>query len=117
MAGIFYVSSLSAAPLPAGISDKPSHAAAYLALSVLVVRAWGGGLPVRVSGAVAAAALAITIGYGVSDEFHQSFVPGRSAELLDLYADTFGAVVGTALCWGWGILSAASGRRRALPRQ
>ncbi len=36
--------------------------------------------------------LAIIIGtaYGASDEFHQSFVPGRSASFYDLLADSIG---------------------------
>jgi VanZ family protein len=35
----------------------------------------------------------LTILYGVTDEFHQSFVPGRHASLLDLVADSFGALL------------------------
>ncbi|MEZ4273606.1 MAG: VanZ family protein [Myxococcota bacterium] len=33
----------------------------------------------------------ITILYGLVDEFHQSFVPGRSPDLLDALADAAGA--------------------------
>jgi VanZ family protein len=32
--------------------------------------------------------------FGLSDELHQAFVPGRSAELLDFVADTIGASCG-----------------------
>ena len=35
--------------------------------------------------------------YGLSDEWHQSFVPGRSAAAADLLADLVGAVVGCAI--------------------
>lgn len=35
-------------------------------------------------------AIAIGILYGMSDEFHQSFVPGRSANIPDLVADGLG---------------------------
>jgi len=31
--------------------------------------------------------------YGISDEYHQSFVPGRSPDLLDIRNDTIGAVL------------------------
>jgi VanZ family protein len=31
--------------------------------------------------------------YGASDELHQYFVPGRSAEVADWVADTLGALV------------------------
>ncbi len=32
--------------------------------------------------------------YAISDEYHQSFVPGRSAELRDVLIDTTGVIVG-----------------------
>lgn len=34
--------------------------------------------------------------YGISDEFHQIFVPGRSADPLDILADTAGGALGAA---------------------
>ncbi|GMU96384.1 VanZ family protein [Ignavibacterium album] len=39
----------------------------------------------------------IAAGYGIMDELHQLFVPGRSAELLDWIADFLGAVTGSLL--------------------
>lgn len=42
--------------------------------------------------------------FGVLDEFHQSFVPGRDASLGDIFADTFGGILGAlayALCCPW----------------
>ena len=35
--------------------------------------------------------------YGLSDEFHQLFVPGRSAELYDALADTIGGFLGASI--------------------
>lgn len=35
--------------------------------------------------------------YGVLDEFHQSFVPGRDCSVGDLVADTLGAGLGTGV--------------------
>jgi len=35
--------------------------------------------------------------YGISDEFHQSFIPGRESSILDVVADTFGAVIVVSL--------------------
>lgn len=38
--------------------------------------------------------------YAITDEIHQSFVPGRSAELRDVLIDTLGASLGVAICYG-----------------
>jgi VanZ family protein len=104
MGAIFYVSSLSNPPIPSG-TDKPLHWLAYLGLAVVVVRARAGGLPRRIGFGVAATAMLITVGYGATDEVHQLFVPGRSADLYDLMADAGGALAGTVGCWVWGLAS------------
>jgi len=36
----------------------------------------------------------LTVGYGVLDEWHQSFVPGRECSAGDLLRDTLGAAMG-----------------------
>lgn len=45
--------------------------------------------------------LIMTIGigilYAISDEFHQSFSPGRSPKVTDVYIDTLGVIVGALL--------------------
>ena len=46
--------------------------------------------------------------YGISDEFHQSFVPGRFSSAFDLVADTIGAVV---VVWIWYRMKQGSGAR------
>ncbi len=107
MAAIFYVSSLSDPPIPSG-TDKPLHGLAYLGLALVVVRAVVGGLPGRIDMWGATIAILITVGYAVTDEVHQMFVPGRSAEVFDLVADAGGAIAGTVACWAWGIISPVS---------
>ena len=42
-------------------------------------------------------ALALTVGYGVVDEIHQSFVPGRDATAFDVGVDAAGAALAWAL--------------------
>ena len=111
MAAIFYFSSMSDAQLPDEIGDKSGHVMGYTGLGATVVRAVAGGLPRPITVRIAAIAAALTVGYGVTDEFHQSFVAGRTAEMADLYADAFGALIATIVCWAWGIISA----RRAPP--
>lgn len=93
---IFFLSSLSN-PFPfkpTGLFalDKLLHFVEYATLAALL--AWGlvrAGLAVS-SGGVWAAVLASA--YGLTDEVHQAFVPGRSADPRDWVADTVGAVVG-----------------------
>ena len=104
MAFIFYLSSMPEPPLPSSVTDKQAHFSGYALLGLLVARAAAGGLGRRVTWAVALAAIALTVAYGVSDEYHQSFVPGRDSDIHDVYADAFGAVIGTVLCWAWGII-------------
>lgn len=104
MAAIFLASSSSNPPAPPGVSDKILHLGAYAALAVLIFRALSGGLPARLTRSAVVATLLITIGYGVTDEVHQMFVPLRSPELYDLFADAAGAVAGLIACWAWAII-------------
>jgi VanZ family protein len=96
-AGVIYALSAQSNPLqflPPEIllQDKLLHTIEYAALAALLVPA------LRLAGASPGAALALAVGlaslYGATDEFHQSFVPGRSADVLDWVADTLGAAVG-----------------------
>ena len=53
---------------------------------------------------LAVAAVGLTVLYGLSDEIHQRFVPGRVADVRDLMADTIGALVGVVLVWAWSMV-------------
>ena len=105
MAAIFYLSSLHQPPLPPGVSDKPAHAVGYLGFGAVIARALAGGLPPRITLGQALIGLAIASGYGVTDELHQLFVPGRSADIADWFSDTVGSAIGLFGCWAWGIIS------------
>ena len=54
--------------------------------------------------AVVCGAVAISSLYGVTDEYHQLFVPGRSFDVLDMLADALGSVVGASAMGAWSIL-------------
>jgi VanZ family protein len=105
---IFFLSSRPDAPLPPGMTDKQGHSLGYLGLGLTMTRALTGGLGAPVSVPQGLAAIALTTAYGASDEWHQSFVPGRTADVNDLRADATGAVVATAVCWLWGIIRSRS---------
>ena len=63
--------------------------AGYALLSLAF--AWGIGI--QKPGAIWKAWL-LTVAYAVTDEFHQSFVPGRNASLMDVVIDALGASIG-----------------------
>lgn len=111
---IFALSSLSAPPSPADVNDKLQHFVFYGGLAALTLRATSGGTLAGVTVTTALLAWAITTAYGASDEFHQSFVPGRSAELADLVADGLGAAAAVVVLGASGIIArsrrAAGGR-------
>jgi len=104
MAVIFYLSSLHQAPLPPGLADKPAHAFGYMGFGVVIARASAGGLPPRITLRQMLIGLAIASLYGVTDEWHQSFVAGRSADVFDWVSDTIGSAIGLLACWAWGII-------------
>ena len=106
MAVIFSVSSLEDVSLPGRMTDVSGHGLGYATLGLTLVRALAGGLPRRITLRMALGAIAIAVAYGATDEVHQMFVHGRTAELRDLYADATGATVATVACWAWGILAA-----------
>jgi VanZ family protein len=104
MAVIFAYSAMSEPPLPPGIGDKTQHFLAYAGLGAVTLRATSGGALAGLRGGAALTAWVISTIYGASDEVHQRFVPGRTADLLDLRADAVGAAAGIVVAWLSGIL-------------
>jgi VanZ family protein len=100
MALIFIASAQSQAALPnyAGWDwpvKKTAHVLIYASLAWAYLRGLAGGRAPSWREAVLAIMLAGL--YGASDEFHQSFVPGRGATVVDVGIDTLGAALGVAV--------------------
>jgi len=112
MAAIFGLSSMPEPPSPPGLDDKTQHFAAYAGLGLVTLRATSGATLAGLGAGPAVTAWAIATAYGVSDEYHQRFVPGRSQDVLDLRADALGAAGAIAAAWLSGILF----RSRVAPR-
>jgi VanZ family protein len=96
MAVIFHFSSESQ-PLPMlteHVWDKVLHAIEYLGLAVLIFRALDG----EALGWWQSAVLTVMIvsAYGASDEWHQLFVPMRSADVEDWLTDSLAGAFGAA---------------------
>ena len=101
---IFAFSSIPSLSTDLGVWDlvlrKLAHATEYAILGALLVRAlrrWP-------------AAFALGVLYAVTDELHQTFVPGRAGRPLDVLIDTVGLAIGIAC---WRALSAHGRTRRS----
>jgi len=104
MAMLFWLSTLPGTPLredPAlyglfyrmpSLVQNALHVPAYAILAWTTW--WALGAWLRVPSARAISACAIASAYGVFDEWHQSFVPGRYASLTDFTLDVAGVVLG-----------------------
>lgn len=106
MGAIFLLSAQPQLPsFPSQVSDKHVHALTYAGLAAVTCRALAGGALARLTAGDAVGAWAIAVAYGASDEYHQSFVPGRTPDLDDWAADAAGAAAAAAACYAWGIIS------------
>lgn len=90
---IFVLSSFANYPHPqSGLVDRlltsVAHALLFGTLAGLLSRALGERPRSR------ALAFALTVVYGLLDELHQAFVPGRNPDPWDVFCDTLGAALG-----------------------
>ena len=103
MGVIFFLSAQPDLPgLPGSLLDtllkKSGHFVVYAVLAFLWYRALSrGGMADR---AVLGLVFAIAVIYGMSDEFHQSFIPGRHPGLSDVLIDAMGAATAIGVI-GW----------------
>ena len=102
MAGIFWLSHQPAEQVDLPVfflSDKLAHAILYAMLALAVVFVPSPGSRSHAAGVIAIAGVVVSILYGIGDEFHQSFVPGRDPSIGDIMADGCGAAVATLFWW------------------
>jgi VanZ family protein len=117
MALIFALSSTATPPAPAQVGDKTLHFVGYGGLGVLALRATAGGALSGLTAGPASAAWAIAAVYGVTDEYHQRFVPGRTPDAADALADALGAAAAVLTVWAFGIIARSRRSSGASPRR
>ena len=109
MLALFLASAGPGVSLPPGRNwDKVLHAGAYAVMSALVIWAASRGRPRAATWRVLLLAWLICTAYGASDEWHQLFVPGRQADVQDLFADSLGALAAAGAIGAWGIIAPGS---------
>jgi VanZ family protein len=87
MGVIFYLSAQEAVGPELPAWTRPvAHFSEYFALAAL----WSWALAPALGRRALLAAAAISFAYALSDEYHQSFVPGRDSDPLDVIVDAVG---------------------------
>ena len=104
LAAVYWLSSLSQVPGARYANDKLLHVAGYAGLGVLALRAFHGGIARLRPGPTVGAAAVIVV-WGILDELHQSFVPGRDATVTDVVADVIGFALAAVAIAAWTSLA------------
>ena len=91
------------------VGDKALHAAEYAGFASLLALAIATTPSATIRSWTALIALLGAVVYAASDELHQTFVTGRSGDLMDLVADAAGASVAVIVyqAWRWRASRAA----------
>ena len=95
MALIFILSSRSTlVEFESGTSEKLFNKSAHVIVYALLAWLWWRALTAQrqITWPILFTTLTLTILYGISDEYHQSFVPGRHSQLSDVLFDASGAL-------------------------
>ncbi len=97
---LFFLSSIPDIPTPDALpkmSDKAAHVIAYIPLGFFIIRALIRGQAKGSDQKLSIWAQGLGSLYGISDEIHQYFVPGRMADVFDAGADAVGIFIGVSL--------------------
>jgi hypothetical protein len=78
---------------------KAGHLTEYAILATLAARAFRKSWHQIIQQHWFTCALILAVAYALSDEFHQSFVPSRTASLDDVLIDSAGALIALSLIW------------------
>jgi len=102
MAIIFYLSSIPGKDVPPlfPYQDIVYHFGIYFLLAFFFARALLNSYPASSVTKILVFTVVFAFIYGISDELHQSFVPGRSVAGLDVFIDSIGGASG-ALLFKW----------------
>lgn len=101
MTTIFILSAQSSLPTPSLFEgqDKLEHFLAYGLLGILLSRSLR-PMKVETWQRIMLITVSTTL-YGISDEYHQSFVPGRDVSALDVLADGVGGFFAAQVLFWW----------------
>lgn len=102
MSFIFYLSSIP--DLASGLEvlydtilRKLAHASEYAVLSGLFFKSLKSSFHGLNLSQLLAVSFILTVLYSISDEWHQSFISGRSGQPIDVLIDTAGVIIGLLL--------------------
>jgi VanZ family protein len=102
-AGIFAESSMTQPPglatVERHLSDKVIHGAAFFGMALLAIGTARTRWRTQSLGWQLAFGIVFTSLFGISDEIHQHFTPGRSPDPYDVLADTIGACIAALMVY------------------
>jgi VanZ family protein len=97
MGVIFYFSSFKGKDIPSifYFQEIVYHFSIYLILCFLFARALKNSYSGMQLARIVLFSILFGIIYGLTDEFHQAFIPGRSVSGMDLFIDSLGSLTGS----------------------
>lgn len=96
---IFSLSSRSYPEARTTFSTTLFHPVEYLTLGIFLSFAWRHLVRLKGTRFFILTVLISGILFGMSDELHQAFTPGRTARISDVMIDSLSVAVGMGVCW------------------